>query len=838
MGNRLNTLREMIKERIIILDGAMGTSIQKYDLKADDYGGEKYDGCTDYLTVTQPKIIENIHDDFLKSGADIIETNTFGANGVVLSEYGLEDRVREINKEAVNIAKKSISKFSDKFIAGSMGPTSKSICVTGGIDFDGMTEAYYQQALGLIEGGCDLLLIETGQDTLNMKAGYVAVDKARKEIGRDVPVMFSATILLNGTMLAGQNIEAFYTSISHAKPFAVGMNCAMGPAEMKDHIQALSEINEYYSIIFPNAGLPDESGGYSETPESFAKQIETYGKKGWLNIVGGCCGTTPEHIRLVKEITSSIKPRVIKPVSKTFSASGIENIVPDPNVKPMLIGERTNVQGSRKFKRLITNKDYDTALGIAKQQVEKGASIIDVCVEDTAFDEIEAINEFYPKLTKAVKVPIMIDSTSPSAVETALKHCQGKAVLNSINLEGGKAQLEKIIPILKKYGVATVVGAIDEEGMAITYEKKVSTAKKLYKLLTEEFDMSPQDLIFDLLVFTMDTGENPTYRGSAEATIKALKTFKTEYPEVPTILGVSNCSFGLPKAGREVLNAVYLYHCVQSGLDMAIVNPAMLKRYTGISEEEITLCEDLIFNKNEDALSNFIEYYRGKKPAKFDDADLEKLTPEEAVERAVLTGNKTNVENNIKTLLEKYKPMDIINNFLMKGMDEVGVLFGQGKLIVTEVLQSAEVMKFAVSILEPLMKSSDKKAKKKILLATVKGDVHDIGKNLVNIILSSNGYEVIDIGTKVDPHTLIESAKEVNPDAIGLSGLLVKSAKQMVITAEDLARENISVPILIGGAALNEAFVKKEIQAVYNGKVYYSQNAMDGLSILKQVLKS
>ncbi len=844
MNNKTNILIRMLKERILIIDGAMGSMLQQQNLTARDFGGEQYEGCNEYLNITKPDAVKYVHDEYLKAGADIIETNTVGANGFELAEYGLSDKVREINYKASIIARESISKYTDRFVAGSIGSTNKSISVTGGVTFDEMVSNYYEQSIGLIEGGVDILLIETSQDTLNIKAASVAIEKAKMETGKylsanlDIPIFISASIMLNGTMLAGQNIEAFYHSIKHINPLAVGMNCAVGPSEMKDHIQTLSDISNVYTFIYPNAGLPDENGKYNETPETFVRYIESYIDKGWLNIVGGCCGTTPKHIKILKDLSSIKKPRQLVSKPKIFAVTGIETVTPDENIKPIIVGERTNVQGSRNFKKLIREEKYNDAIGIAKQQVETGAQIIDVCVEDTAVDELIVINALYPKLTKAVKSPIMIDSTTPQAVELALKNCQGKSIVNSINLEGGTEKLNIIVPILKRYGASAVVGMIDEEGMSITYDKKINVAKRLYKLLVEEYKLSPEDLIFDMLVFTVDTGQNPMYRGSAYATIRAISDFKKLYPNVVTILGISNSSYGLPPSGREVLNAVFLYHSVKAGLDLAIVNPAQLRRYTSLTEVEIKLCEDLIFDRESNALANFIEFFRDKEKSNLSDITKKHLNPEESVIYSITSGNNTNIKNNINTLLERYQPMEIINNILMKGMENVGKLFGDGKLIVTEVLQSAEVMKEAINVLEPLLPKSSIENRKKVLLATVKGDVHDIGKNLVGIILSSNGYRVIDIGTKVEPQTLIEAINEYKPDVVGLSGLLVKSAKQMVITAEDLDRDGINIPIIVGGAAITEKFVENNLKPAYSGDVYYSKNAMEGLNILKKMFNN
>jgi 5-methyltetrahydrofolate--homocysteine methyltransferase len=832
-------LTSLMKERILIIDGATGTALQDKNLTVEDFGGPALEGCNEYLVITRPDVVKSVHLAYLDAGADIIETNTFGSNKIVLAEYGLAERTRELNRIASQIAKESTIGYSDKFVAGSMGPTTKSIVVTADITFDKMKEAYYEQALGLIEGGSDILFIETGQDTLNMKAALLASQDAMKLLKIDIPIFLSPSILDGGSMLAGQDIEAFYNAMKHADVFAFGMNCAVGPKDMRSHLNTLSTISDRPVFIFPNAGLPNEHGHYDETPESFARHIEGFLDNQWLNIVGGCCGTTPEHIKVLKASTVGKKPRIIGPKKFDFAVSGIELVIPDDKIRPILVGERTNVQGSRLFKNLIREGNFDEAISVAHHQIQNRAQIIDVCLEDTAFDEIEAIHKFYPKLARAVKVPIMIDSTNPVAVEEALKYCQGKAIINSINLESGRERLDQVIPLMKKYGASAVVGVIDEQGMAVSYDRKISVAKKLYDILINEYNLNPSDLIFDMLVFTVDTGKNPEYKGTAEATIKSIKEVKKLFPDIKTILGISNVSFGLPASGREVLNAVFFYHNVQAGLDLAIVNPALIKRYNSLSEEEIQLSEEVIFNKSENALMKFTEYFRGKdqinKEVKPEDTGI-KLTPEDFVHRAIVLGDKNNLKEQIDLLLAKYPPLEIISTILMGGMDEVGDLFGQGKLIVTEVLQSAEVMKAAINQIEPFIPRAEVVEKKKIILATVKGDVHDIGKNLVDIILSSNGYEIVNLGIKVDNPSLIKAIREHKPDAIGLSGLLIKSAKQMVLAAEDFSAENINIPLLVGGAALTKKFVEQSIGPAYKfGKTYYAKDAMQGLSIIKSI---
>ena len=840
MSDIESRLRNILNERVVIIDGAMRTMIGKYTLSEVDFGGKQYEGCNEYLVMTRPDIIEEIHSLYLEADADIIETNTLGANPIDLAEYGLAAKTREINYQAANIAKNATRKYSNKFVAGSIGPTTKSIIVTGNISYEEMKKNYFQQILGLIDGGCDLLFIETSQDTLNLKAAFAAAEEAQGELKKRIPIFLSVSILESGTMLAGQDIEAFYHSVRHLNPFAIGMNCALGPKEMKKHVQALDKISDLPIFIYPNAGLPNENGEYDETPKEFCNHIEPYLDNKWLNIVGGCCGTTVEHIKKIKELSVTKEPRKksFSSPQRKFAVSGTFLVTPDEKIKPILVGERSNVQGSRKFKELIKNQKWDEAISIAKQQIINGAQIIDISLTDNAYDEIDAIREFYSRLARAVKVPLMIDSTNPMAIEEALKHSQGKAIINSINLESGIDKIEKIVNLMKKYGSAAVVGAIDEDGMATTYERKIEISKRLYQILVEKFQVSPEDLIFDMLVLTVDTGKK--YSGSAKATIKAVHEVKKLHPNITTILGISNVSFGLPPASREVLNAVFFYHTVQAGLDLAIVNPATLRRYNSLSEEEILLANNVIFEKTENAVMIFAEYFREKAGRKENHIPSVKeyKNSEEAVYNAIVLGINTNLKEYLNDLLTKYDPLNIIEEHLMRAMDEVGILFGEGKLIITEVLQSAEVMKIAIEHLEPLIQTSKAIKRKKILLATVKGDVHDIGKNLVSIIFSSNGYEIIDLGTKVNNQTLLNAIKTHNPDAIGLSGLLVKSAEQMVLVAEDLEQEHVKVPIICGGAALTRKFVENKIQNVYSQKVYYAKDVMSGLKIVNEIFKN
>jgi 5-methyltetrahydrofolate--homocysteine methyltransferase len=829
-------LRQALAQRILVLDGAMGTMIQQAGLSAEDFGGEAYEGCNEILVLTAPEVIRRIHEAYLEAGADIIETNTFGATRVVLAEYGLQDRAYEINVAAARLARQAADAWSRpeklRFVAGAMGPTTKTLSVTGGVTFEELVAAYREQALGLMAGGVDLLLVETSQDTLNVKAAGLGIQEAFEEAGRRVPLMISGTIEPMGTTLAGQNIEAFYLSIEHLKPISVGLNCATGPEFMRDHLRALSSLATCAVSCYPNAGLPDEDGHYHESPQALAGKLAAFARQGWLNIAGGCCGTTPEHIRALAQALEGIPPR--RPAAPHGHAvAGIEPLFLEPDSRPLLVGERTNVIGSRKFRQLIAEGKYEEASEIARAQVKKGAHVIDVCLADPDRDELADMVKFLEFAVKKVKAPLMIDSTDPRVVEAALKMSQGKAIINSINLEDGEKRFEEIAPLVHRYGAAVVVGTIDEEGMAVTRQRKLDVARRSYDLLVHRYGIPARDIIFDPLVFPVGTGDE-AYLGSALETVEGIRLIKEAMPECQTILGISNVSFGLPPAGREVLNAVFLYHCTKAGLDYAIVNTEKLERFAAIPEEERRMAEELLFRTSDEVLARFTEFYRQKKVVK--QVEVSTLSLEERLARYVVEGSKEGLYADLDEALAKYgDPLAIINGPLMAGMDEVGRLFGENQLIVAEVLQSAEVMKAAVAYLEPHMEKAETAVKGKILLATVKGDVHDIGKNLVEIILSNNGYQVINLGIKVAPEQLIEAYHREKPDAIGLSGLLVKSAQQMVVTAQDLKAAGIDVPILVGGAALTKKFTESRIAPQYDGLVLYAKDAMEGLELANQL---
>jgi 5-methyltetrahydrofolate--homocysteine methyltransferase len=825
---------EQLKKRILIMDGAMGTMLQRAGLTAADFGGEEYEGCNENLNLTAPSVIANIHKEYLAAGADIIETNTFGATSIVLDEYELGFKAYEINKMAAQIACKEAQLASTpdwpRYVAGSMGPTTKTLSVTGGTTFDALSSAYEEQAIGLIDGGVDLLLLETSQDMLNVKAGFVGIQRAFAKTGKTLPLMISGTIEPMGTTLAGQSIESFYISVEHMNPVAVGLNCATGPEFMQDHVRSLANLSSTAVSCYPNAGLPDEEGHYHETPETLAKKLADFAAHGWINIVGGCCGTTPDHIRAISEVMKNCQPRKFKS-SSLHMVSGIEPFIyDDPTLRPIMVGERTNVIGSRKFKRLIAEGKFEEAAEIARAQVKGGAHVIDICLADPDRDELVDMENFIKEVVKKVKVPLVIDSTDDKVIEKALKYSQGKGIINSINLEDGEDRFQAVVPLIHRYGAAVVVGTIDEKGMGVTAERKLEIARRSYDLLVNKYGLKPQDLIFDPLVFPVGTGDEQ-YIGSAKATVEGIRLIKEQLPGVQTILGISNVSFGLPPVGREILNSVFLYHCTQAGLDYAIVNTEKLERFASISQEEVKLAEDLLFKTTDETLAVFTDYYRDKK--KEAKVTVLNMSLEERLAYYVVEGTKEGLIPDLEQALAKYtNPLDIINGPLMDGMAEVGRLFNDNQLIVAEVLQSAEVMKAAVSYLEPFMEKGDVSASKgKILLATVKGDVHDIGKNLVDIILSNNGYDVHDLGIKVSPADLIRAIREEKPDIVGLSGLLVKSAQQMVLTAQDMKEAGISLPIMVGGAALSRKFTDTKIAKEYDGLVLYAKDAMTGLAL-------
>ncbi len=838
-SERVETLKSLLDQRILVLDGGMGTSIQALELGPGDFGRVEYEGCNEYLVLTRPDAIAGIHQGFLDGGCDILETNTFGATPLVLSEYGLAHEARRINREAAALARRLADAVATaekpRFVAGSMGPTTKTISVTGGVTFDDLAASFQEQAMGLIEGGADLLLLETSQDTLNVKAGLDGIDRAFEELGKVLPVAVQGTVEPMGTLLAGQDVEAFYTSIAHRDLLWIGLNCATGPSFMTDHIRTLAALSRFPVACVPNAGLPDEYGKYNETPDMMASTLGRFIGSGWVNVIGGCCGTTPEHIRLLVEAAGGAPNRPLAEVLDT-RVSGIETVVIDEDIRPAIVGERTNVLGSRRFRRLISKGSFEEAAEVGRRQVRNGAHVLDVCLQDPDRDELSDVVTFLEILNKKVKVPVMIDSTDANVIEEALKRLQGKSIINSINLEDGEARFNTVVPLARRYGAALVVGCIDEDkeqAQAVTRQRKLEVAQRSHDILTTKYGVAPEDLIFDPLVFPAGTGD-ANYVGSGEETIEGVRLIKEALPQCKTILGISNVSFGLPPAGREVLNSVFLYHCVQAGLDMAIVNSELMQRYTSIPEEERRLAEDLIWNRGEDPVAAFAAHFRDRPPKATAD-ERRSLPLDERLATAVIDGSKEGLAEDLDEALTGRTPLEIINGPLMAGMDEVGRQFNANELIVAEVLQSAESMKFAVAHLEPHMDRVDSAIRGKVVLATVKGDVHDIGKNLVEIIIANNGYRVINLGIKVPPQDLIDAYWEHKPDIIGLSGLLVKSAQMMVETVRDFRQAGVNAPVLVGGAALSNRFTRLRIAPEYEGLVAYASDAMTGLALANTI---
>jgi 5-methyltetrahydrofolate--homocysteine methyltransferase len=832
-----SNLARAFESRILIMDGAMGTQIQARDLSAADFGGPALEGCNEHLNLTRPDVIRAIHEAYLDAGADLISPNSFGCAPYVLAEYGLAERCHEITLAAAKLAREAVDSRTTgerpRFVLGAMGPGTRTITVTGGVTFDQVLDAYHRQARALIEGGVDALLLETCQDTLNVKAAAIGVKRAMAEAGRPLPLMVSGTIEPMGTMLAGQGVDALYASLEHLDLFSIGLNCATGPEFMTDHLRTLSGMATCFVTTYPNAGLPDERGHYEETPDSLALKMRRFVEEGWVNAIGGCCGTTPAHIAALARIAQGHAPR--RPAtSRAAAVSGIEAVYPADDNRPLLVGERTNVIGSRKFKELIVADRFEEAAEVGRAQVKGGAQVVDVCLANPDRDELRDMDRFMAHVTRMVKVPLMIDSTDAAVIESALKACQGKAIVNSINLEDGLERFDRVVPLLRRYGGAVVVGCIDEDkqqGMAVTRARKLAVAERSHALLTGQYGLAERDLIFDALVFPVGTGD-ANYIGSAVETIEGIRAIKERFPESKTILGISNVSFGLPPAGREVLNAVFLYHCTKAGLDYAIVNTERLERYPSIPEEERALAEDLIYWRGADPVAAFAAHFRGrKKEAKAAVA----LPLDERLARYIVEGSKEGLLDDLALKLEEAGALEIVNGPLMKGMEEVGRLFNDNQLIVAEVLQSAEAMKAAVAYLEGFMEKDESATRATLVLATVKGDVHDIGKNLVEIVLKNNGYRIINLGIKVPPEDLIAAYHQHKPDAFGLSGLLVKSAQQMVTTAEDLRAAGIEIPLFVGGAALTRRFTATRIAVEYGGPTLYAKDAMDGLDLCNRV---
>ncbi|HLD50454.1 MAG TPA: methionine synthase, partial [bacterium] len=835
-----NLFLELLKEKVVIFDGAMGTNLQNKFLTPEDFGSK--DGCNEYLVITKPDAILQVHRSFFEVGCDVVETDTFGANRIVLGEYDLAHLTHDINKKAALIAREAAEEFSKsghrRFVAGSIGPGTK-LPSLGHIGFDELKSVFKEQIAGLIDGGVDVLLIETCQDLLQAKIAAIAAEEFFTGTGRRVPVMVQMTFERTGTMLLGTEMPAAIAALEMLPIDILGMNCATGPLEMADPLRALCEYSIKPISALPNAGLPENVGGvahYRLTPRELADFHERFVKEFGVSIVGGCCGTTPEHLKAVVDRVRGLKPKKRTPKHEPSASSLYTAVSYAQNPPPLLVGERTNANGSRKFKELLEREDYDAMVSMGREAVKEGAHFIDVCVAYVGRDETKDMIETISRFNQQITLPIMIDSTEAPVIEEALKRIGGKSIINSINLEDGEERMLRVCPLAKKYGAALVALTIDEKGMAKTAAEKVAIAKRIHKLATEKYGILTEDLFFDTLTFTLGSGD-AEFRKAGIETIEALRQIKKEIPGVRTLLGVSNISFGLDPLPRQVLNSVFLDMAIQAGLDGAIVNAQKILPLHKIAAEEAELCKKLVFDdhSNGDPLTAFLAYFDKKKGTVRKEKAKTASTVEESLKNKIIDGDKENLENELKRAMEKYKPLEIINTVLLDGMKVVGDLFGSGKMQLPFVLQSAEVMKKAVAYLEQFMEKVSGQEKGIMVLATVKGDVHDIGKNLVDIILTNNGYKVINLGIKQPIDNILNAAAEHKADAIGLSGLLVKSTAIMKEDLEEMNRRGISMPVICGGAALTRKYVEEDLAGLYHGEVYYGQDAFSGLRIMNDL---
>jgi 5-methyltetrahydrofolate--homocysteine methyltransferase len=860
---------DAVQDHVVIFDGAMGTSIQVYNLTADDFGGEHLNGCNDYLVITRPDVIQEIHESFLAVGSEVVETCTFRSNRLTLGEYGIGEQVLEVNRVAAQVARRACDIWEQKtgiprMVAGSIGPSGKLPSGNdpdlSNITFDELANIFYEQAQGLVEGGVDVLLVETSQDILEVKAVIHGINRYFEDSGKRVPLQIQITLDISGRMLFGTDIASALTTLSTLPIDVFGMNCSTGPEYMRAPIQYLVENSPFPISVLPNAGLPinvDGEAYYPMEPDAFSEMVSEFARWG-VSIVGGCCGTRPDHLdALYRRVhghshqdiidgKAQRKPQLVRHVKQeAMASSGMKAMPMIQNPGPTLIGERVNSQGSRKVKRLLLEDDYDSIVQIAVDQVNSGAHLLDVCVALTErADEKQQMEALVKKLAMSIEIPLVIDTTEPDVAEAALALYPGKAIVNGNNLENGRERIDTILPIVTKYGAAVLSMTIDEDGMAHTRDKKYEIAKRITEIAVHEYGMSAEDLIFDALTFPLTTGQ-ADLRMDAVETIEGIRLIKQHLPGVMTALGVSNVSFGVGEGARGVLNSVFLYHAVQAGLDMAIVNPAHITPYAEIPDDQRKIANDLIFNTDEDALPRFIQYFEKNKVAvgKQEEDPTADMTSEHALHWQIVHRKKDGVEDLINDCLTRQDAVTVLNTVLLPAMKEVGDKFGAGELILPFVLQSAEVMKKSVAHLEQFMDKVEGTTKGTVVLATVYGDVHDIGKNLVKTILSNNGYTVYDIGKQVPVNTIIEKAVEYNADAIGLSALLVSTSKQMPIIVNELSRRNLKVPVLIGGAAINRKFGRRilfldDSGEPYEPGVFYCQDAFEGLDVMDKLMSN
>ena len=853
---------DAVEDHVVLYDGATGTELAQYDLQAADFGGVRTEGLMEMLLLHRPEVVEAAHAVYLEAGAEVIETNSFRANRITLAEFGLTERTVEFNRRAAELARRVADRYAaetgvPRFVAGSMGPTGKLPSLDdpelSGVTFDELAAVYAEQARGLLQGGVDVLLLETQQDLLELKAAIHGIWRAFAALAVRVPIQAQMTLDASGHLLTGPDVEAVVVTLAALPVDIIGMNCSTGPEEMRASVRRLLEVTNRPVSVLPNAGMPENIGGravYRLQPEPFAATMTEFAEWG-VRVIGGCCGTGPEHIRsladsLTRSLADSLTRSPAHSLSRSFAfsplplvASNMQAVALHQEPRPLIVGERINTQGSRRARRLVLNREYDALLALAEQQVGYGAHVLDVCLALTERDdEAESMEQLVKLLALQTPAPLMIDTTEIEVMRVALEHYPGRVIINSVNLEQGEEHARAVLTLARDFGAALIALTIDEQGLARTTERKLAIAQRLYRLAVEEIGLPPHALIFDLLTLTLATGDQES-AGAAVATLDALRRTKTELPGTLTNLGVSNVSYGLKPPARRVLNSVFLYRAVAAGLDLAIVNPAQITPYADILPVERKLADDLIFNRDAEALARYITHFAEVEAAPEVVEDTS-LPPDQALYQAVLHRRREGLETLLEGCLLKMTPLTVLNAVLLPAMQEVGARFGRGELILPFVLGSARTMKLAVSYLEPRFAHTDATSKGVVVLATVFGDVHDIGKNLVKTILANNGYTVHDLGKQVPVETIVERAVEVGADAIGLSALLVATSKQMGRVVTALRRRGLHIPVLVGGAAVNQAFalriaVDKE-GAPYRGGVYYCRDAFEAMQVLENVI--
>jgi 5-methyltetrahydrofolate--homocysteine methyltransferase len=842
---------EAVTERVIVFDGAFGTFVQDLDLGPEDFGGASLEGCNEMLCISRPDVIEAMHTAFLEAGVDAIETASFGSFSTVLAEYDISERAYELNVAAASIARRVADRFESdgrpRYVAGSIGPGTK-LPSLGHIGFFELRDSYEEQARGLLDGGSDLFLIETCMDLLQIKAAMQACRRAMAACGRTVPIQVQVTMETTGRMLVGTEIGAAYASLIAMKPDVIGINCATGPSEMQEHLRYLSEHSEIPISVLPNAGLPSVVDGkthYDLTPEQLAEFHRHHVADLGIGVVGGCCGTTPEHLRQVCEAVRSVERKKREPHFEPSVSSLYSPVTLEQDNSFLIIGERTNANGSKAFRDAMLRQDWDTCLKMATEQIREGSHVLDVCVDYVGHDGTVDMNEIASRFASQASVPLVLDSTEPEVMEAGLVHTGGRSILNSANLEDGEEvgnRLDRVFSLARDYGAAVICLLIDERGQARDTEWKMEVAHRLHKIATERYGLSASDLIFDALTFPIGTGDEDL-RKDGIATLEAIRRIKEEIPGAFTTLGLSNVSFGLSPATRQVLNSVFLHEARQVGLDSAIVHASKILPLSRIPEEQITVCQDLIYDRRADGydpLTKLLEIFADVTTVTAEKEDRTDWTIEQILRQRIIDGDREGLTDDLQRAMSQgLAPLDIINDVLLDGMKEVGELFGSGRMQLPFVLQSAETMKTAVAHLEPFMerKEGESSSKGKLVLATVKGDVHDIGKNLVDIICTNNGYEVHNMGIKINIAEMIEKVKEVKADALGMSGLLVKSTIIMRENLQELNTQELSdIPVLLGGAALTRSYVEQDLRGVYDGRVFYGRDAFEGLATLDKIM--